>query len=246
MQWETSSTISTPADDHIHVWQAEFNQWRSRLGGLESMLDGDEIRRADRFLRLEDRERYVFAHGLLRRILGSCAGSGPPLLTFGTGPHGKPYLIREGSRGDHWSYNLSHSGDRILVAAIRERPVGVDVERISRSVEIESLSRRFFSAEEADHILRQPETARKAAFIDTWVCKEAFVKAVGEGLSMPLDSFSIEFDRNGTRIVRSRGKENPHLDRPWTLIRFSVAEDYSGAVAVGGEPPQVSGFLLVP
>jgi 4'-phosphopantetheinyl transferase len=233
--------------DAVHLWQAAFADWKTRLVELGSVLDAEETARASRFLRQEDGERYLFAHGLLRQILGACVGRDPGVLAFAAGPQEKPHLtLPEGGADPDWQFNLSHSGDRILIGVARGRPVGVDVERIARTVEVESLSRRFFSAEEADAILRLPQSARKAAFIDTWVGKEAFIKAVGEGLSMALDSFSIVAEGGGVRIVGAAGRRNPHLEQPWSIRRFSIADGYAGAVVVRGASLRVSGFLRVP
>jgi 4'-phosphopantetheinyl transferase len=141
-------------------------------------------------------------------------------------------------------FNLSHSGDRILIGASSCGPLGVDVERLSRKVEFESLSDRYFSPEEADAIRLHPEKGRRRAFFDTWVCKEAFLKAVGDGLTMPLDSFVVHFEGKRTMVRASKGKENTRLRMPWFLDRFRLAPDYVGAVALPIDSVVVNGFLL--
>jgi 4'-phosphopantetheinyl transferase len=244
MQEVSLDTIAVPTGAKVHIWQVACSAWNDRLPILESILSGIEVARANRFLRSEDRDRYVCAHGVLRRILGSCFDCRPESLIFGSGPHGKPFVNHPTKGRKPWRFNLSHSGDRILVAVTSAGSVGVDVERLARTIEIVALSRRFFSRLESEFILALPPSEQKRAFIDTWVCKEAFIKAVGEGLSMPLDSFAMRFDGERTAVGPGDGKANPHLESPWSVERFDAAPGYLGAVAVPAREMSVQRFDL--
>lgn len=244
MKWISTLHPRTPAEGEVHLWMADFADWADRLGDLKSILSPDEVNRSDRFLRDGDRDRYVFAHGVLRRILATCCGAEAGALTFGVGDHGKPFLVNRSAGSESIEFNLSHSGDLVLIGVASGCPVGVDVERLSRKVEFEDLSDRFFSPEEAETIRRQPEGERRRVFFDTWVCKEAFIKAVGHGLTMPLDSFTVRFDGERTTVGTSSGKDNPHLRMPWALHRFDLALDYVGSVAASAESVAVTAFRL--
>jgi 4'-phosphopantetheinyl transferase len=233
-----------PARGEVHLWMADFGDWVDRLADLKSLLSLDEVDRSDRFLRDGDRDRYVFAHGVLRRILAASCGCDSGALAFDLGDHGKPFLADPLAGSEAIEFNLSHSGDLVLIGVTSCCPLGVDVERLSRKVEFEDLSDRFFSPEEAEAIRLHPEEERRRVFFDTWVCKEAFIKAVGDGLTMPLDSFAIRFDGERTMVGTSAGKENPHLRTPWFLDRFEVTSDYVGAVAASAETVAITGFRL--
>jgi 4'-phosphopantetheinyl transferase len=223
---------------------ADFADWADRLADLKSLLSPDEVNRSDRFLKDGDRDRYVFAHGVLRTILASCCEAEAGALTFGIGDFGKPFLVDCPTGSESIEFNLSHSGDLVLIGVASGCTLGVDVERLSRKVEFKDLSDRFFSTEEAETIRRLPEGENRRVFFDTWVCKEAFIKAVGDGLTMPLDSFSVRFDGERTMVVTSSGKGNPCLEKAWFLDRFEVTSDYVGAIAAPAESVAVTGFSL--
>ena len=124
----------------------------------------------------------------MRIILAPYAGVEPESLAFGAGPNGKPKLV---GRGSSLAFNLSHTGDLALVAITAGPCVGIDAEVINALVEWEDLSRRFFSPAEAEEIRALPPALRVDAFFACWTRKEAFIKAVGGGLSMALDSFRV-------------------------------------------------------
>lgn len=228
----------------VHLWKADFSDWAGCLADLKSVLSLDEVNRSDRFLRNRDRDRYIFAHGVLRRVLAGCCGCEPATLTFGIGDHGKPFLTIPLVESERIEFNLSHSGDLVLIGVSSCCSLGVDVERLSRRVEFEELGDRFFSSEEAEAIRLLPEEERRRVFFDTWVCKEAFIKAVGDGLTMPLDSFAVRFEAERAIVGTSAGKGNLRLRTPWFLDRFEVAPDYVGAVAGSIETLAITGFLL--
>lgn len=244
MDWIYAKQPLAPEEGEIHVWRVHFEHWRGRLADLRAYLSSEEIERARRFLRDRDRDRYVFAHGILRWILGVCGGRAPADLEFESGEHGKPYLPDPPFEGPDLEFNLSHSGDCVLVGTSFGNPLGVDVEHTTRTVEFEDLSERFFSVEEATVVRQALESVRRRAFFDTWVCKEAFIKAVGQGLTMPLDSFAIRFNGLKTGVTEAAGKANDHLAVPWFLERFEVAEGYVGAVAAPVAEAGLRGFLL--
>jgi 4'-phosphopantetheinyl transferase len=130
----------------------------------------------------------MVARGALRCILAAYARCEPGVLVFRKGPHGKPALT---GPGEDIPFNLSHTGGLALVAIAGIGRVGIDAETVRSGIEVEDLSRRFFAPEEADEILALSPDARLAAFFTCWTRKEAFVKALGGGLSVPLDGFQV-------------------------------------------------------
>ncbi len=173
----------------VQVWRVAVSGESARTGLSSGVLSVAELERAARFYRDSDRDRYVCAHAALRGILGSLLNAEPCDLEFVTGDAGKPALA--GSGAPAVEFNLSHSGDVVLIAVGSGRPVGVDVERVSARPDLPALADRFFSKGEADRIRAVPQLARTQAFLRVWTRKEAYVKACGVGLSAPLNSFEV-------------------------------------------------------
>lgn len=214
-----------------HVWRGCLAETRTGLERLAAGLSREETGRAARFIRAEHGERYVFAHGMLRRVLAAYAGCPPQALVFAATPRGKPYLVApDAARGLH--FNLSHSRDLALVALARE-PVGVDLEYVLRRADMAGIAARFFSPDERRWLDTQPRESYRAAFFACWTAKEAYIKGIGEGLAHPLEGFSVVFDAGG-RSARIREAGATALFSGWSLRAFQPAPDYCGAIAARG------------
>lgn len=199
------------------------------LPKLERLLSRAELEQADRFRFARDRERWVTAHVTLRRILARLVRRTPGELTFAIGHRGKPALPL-GARAEPIYFNLSRSGDLALVAVARDGEVGVDVELIRPSLDVLAIARRMFAAEEYGALVALPEEERLPAFLRYWSRKEAVVKALGEGLSFPLQSFVLACEpRNALEAIRlgHEGREMPL----WVRILPPPRPGYTAAVA---------------
>ena len=165
-----------------------------------AMLSEDEQERYQSFRLSEDRQRYLVARALMRSVLsGYLADTRADTLQFIIGPHGKPELRHvDGVTPLH--FNLSHTRGMLVLAVSREAAVGVDAEMLNRRTRDLQLVKRYFTAQELEEYLRQPEENRQAYFLALWTVKEALVKALGMGLRVPLNSFSV-----------SLAGENPHV-----------------------------------
>lgn len=206
--------------------------WRVRLASTDqdqSTLSTDECERASCFHFDKDRNRFIIAHSSLRDILARYLHCEPQQLSFSTNRYGKPFLP------DHdIEFNLSHSGDYALIAVTRGRSVGVDVEQIRADVEIESLASRYFSQREISELMSLPVEQRTIGFFSCWTRKEAYIKAHGLGLSLPLDSFDVSLTPNKPVVLRAT-RPNPHEAAHWTILPLEIDSRYSGAVAVVGQ-----------
>jgi 4'-phosphopantetheinyl transferase len=211
------------------AWLDETEARRERLGAL---LSQDERARAGRFRFALHRDRFVAARGLLREILGVLLGEHPSRLAFEYGPRGKPSLAApfaaEGIR-----FNLAHA-DRLAVYAVaRNREVGVDVEAVRPLPDAERIAGRFFSCREQAALLSVAAAEREPAFFACWTRKEAFLKATGDGLWRPLDSFDVSF--LPSLPARVEGVEgDPSEAGRWSLAELRPAAGYVGAVAFAG------------
>ena len=216
--------------DVVHVWIAEFDELTRDLPMLETMLSPDEMARAGRYHSKCDREHYVAARGTLRVILARYSDGRPKWLRFSYGPHGKPMLASEGSI----RFNLSHSDGLVIYAVTLGREVGVDIERIGGAEDLDVLAEHFFSIRENAAYRSLPAAQRRDAFFACWTRKEAFLKARGEGLSLPLSDFDVEFAPDKPPALLSVNQRRATGSSEWTMHDVASPEGYKAAVVVEG------------
>ncbi|AFY29236.1 4'-phosphopantetheinyl transferase family protein [Cyanobium gracile] len=156
---------------------------RALLTPLGDLLDPDERQRLGRLRGEGDGERFLLGRGALRLFLGSWLGCDPAGLVLGAGPHGKPELLTPPPAAP--CFNVSHSGDLILLGFHPRRPVGVDVEQPRPVPEWQGIARRCLPPGEREAIGRLPEQRREQAFLAAWCRLEAHLKARGQGLFGP-------------------------------------------------------------
>jgi 4'-phosphopantetheinyl transferase len=229
---EWSSPQATPelARGEIHVWRASLSTDEPTLRSLEATLADQERERARRFIFERDRDRYIAARGILRDLLGKYLRRAPQSIEFVYGPHGKPVVASAASR-PAICFNLSHSHGLAVVAIGREREVGIDVELIRPEFAGEEIARRYFSAKEIDELSRLPAELRTEGFFLCWTRKEAYIKAKGDGLQIPLDSFDVSLSPGRPAMLSS-------VDEPrWGIKSFipSLNSELRYAAAVVAE-----------
>jgi 4'-phosphopantetheinyl transferase len=228
----TAANAIVLTNGDVHVWLISALEPPVSPDQLSATLSPAEARRAERLVRTEDRERFVIGRGLLRRLLASCMSMEPRHVELADGPHGKPCMA-PGSGRDELQFNVAHSGAWIAIALAAGRAVGVDIEQIRVLADAEALAARFFSASEAAALNRQPAALRLEAFFACWTRKEAILKAVGAGLTFPLDRFEVTVDpTEPPRVVSVGGFRDAASG--WTLANLSPGAGYIGAVATFG------------
>ncbi len=226
---------SSPPDDvtlqshQVDVWRVSLDLPVDSVKLLASSLSVDESQRAARFHFAGDKNRYIVAHGALRGILARYLCCEPHQLSFSRGKYGKPALIS----GEGMEFNLSHSGDYALIAVARGGRVGIDIERMRENTEWERMAHRYFSECEVSELMSLPPEHRIVAFFNCWTRKEAYIKAHGLGLSLPLDSFDVSLTPNEPAVLRST-YPNPHEAARWTLHALDASDGYAGALAIEG------------
>lgn len=169
----------------IRVWFADLTGFAGRRDAMRALLSADEIERADRFLMERLTDRFILRRGLLRVLLGRLTGQDPAGLRFDYGSHGKPELAGGPA------FNLADSEDALAIAVAAEGVVGVDIERLRPMESAEGIADRFFHAAERAALQALPADRHDEGFLLAWTRKEAFIKAAGVGLSMPLDRFAV-------------------------------------------------------
>jgi 4'-phosphopantetheinyl transferase len=232
-RWCVPPETLTLGGDQVHVWRAGLDQ-PSRIESLRDTLAPDERARAERFHFQSDREHFIVARGTLRAILGFYLKRAPESLSLRYSSHGKPFLALEsGEVPIH--FNMSHSHGMALYAVAYRREVGVDLELIRRGLEEEQIAERFFSRQEISTLRMLPAALRRYAFFLCWTRKEAYIKARGEGLSLPLDQFDVSLTPGEpAALLRTRPDSDEALR--WSLQELTPGPPgYVAALAVEGE-----------
>jgi 4'-phosphopantetheinyl transferase len=197
---------------------------------LRQLLNDDEEARASRFRFQRDSNFFAVSRGMLRRLLERYIGQRAERIRFQYGPNGKP-LIAENRSGTGLCFNLSHSQGVAIFAFVSSSEVGVDVERVRALTDMDEIARNFFSKREFASLRRLPTSEREMGFFSCWTAKEAYIKGIGEGLSMPLDRFAVSLGPS-EGAVRLRILTGEAASTPWSLYRFEPCPGYMAAVAV--------------
>jgi 4'-phosphopantetheinyl transferase len=186
----------------VEVVVASLAVARGSLGAAEELLSSDERRRADRFAFERDRGRFVMARARLRELLGARLGARPESVELEYGLRGKPALA-PGFRESGLRFNLSRCGNLAVYAFSYRHEVGIDAEGVRAVRDAQQIVARFFSEREHAAYCALPAAERPLGFFNCWTRKEAFVKAIGDGLGHPLDAFEVTLaPGEPARIVR--------------------------------------------
>lgn len=237
-----------PADSHpaapergeIHVWTIPLDPPAAEVEALGRLLADDERARADRFRFDRHRRRYAVGRGALRTLLGRYLGVEPRAVGFRYGPNEKPYL-EAGRAAGGLEFNLSNSDELAVVAFTAGIEVGADVERLRPMPDALDVAERFFSATERRVLSAVPEGDRERTFFRCWTRKEAYLKAVGTGITVPLDRFDVTLAaEDPPRILAMEG--DPEKAAAWTLAHLEPQPGYLGALAIQARPRRLLGY----
>jgi 4'-phosphopantetheinyl transferase len=231
-QWLAPPQTLSLDNNGVHVWRADLDQEPSIVGQFQHTLSVDERLRAHRFYFHQDRKRFIVGRGLLRTILGRYLDRAPEKLAFKYNHCGKPSIVSKAG-AEPIRFNVSHSHGTALYAITRDLEIGVDLELIRDGLEVEQIATSFFSRREVSALNALPAELRRRAFFLCWTRKEAYVKARGEGLSLPLDQFEVSLSPGEPAALLSTQPDSGETFR-WTLQDLSLASGYVAAFAVRG------------
>jgi 4'-phosphopantetheinyl transferase len=217
----------------VHIWRASLAGTTADRGWLVPILSPAELHRANRFHFDRDRWRFIAAHTALRVILSRYTAVRPEQIRFHTGDYGKPALAYPRSGLE---FNISHSHELLLVAIATGRAVGVDLEHIRPLDDFEAIAQRTFSPLENEALAAVPGPQRLESFFRCWTRKEAFIKALGQGLSYPLDQFHVTLAPDEPAALL-KIDQDPGAVARWSMHAFSPAPGYLAALVVAGQPP---------
>lgn len=227
-----------PGAGEVEVWTVPLDPPEAEVAALAALLAPDEAARAARFRFERHRRRFTVGRGALRTLLGGYLGVPAREVAFGYGAKGKPYLAeRPGGPPLPLAlhFNLSNSDELALVALCREAEVGADLERLRPMPDGLDIAERFFSAAERQALAAQPPEERDRAFFRCWTRKEAYLKAVGDGITAPLDAFDVTLGPGEPpRMLSIDG--DPARAAAWALVHVEPAAGYLGALALPARP----------
>ena len=232
LTWSLPPADLVLSSNDVHVWCASLEQPTPLVQQLAQTLSEDERIRGDRFYFERDRTRFIVGRGLLRTILGRYANIEPKQLQFCYGSRGKPALTNTVT-GGMLHFNLSHSQGLALYAVTRDRQIGIDIEHMHQTSDVEQLAKRFFSNREYTVIRSLPSSQKQEAFFNGWTRKEAYLKATGEGLAQ-LEQIEVSLAPGEPARLLSIAKD-PQASARWSLKTLTPAVDYVAALAVEGQ-----------
>jgi 4'-phosphopantetheinyl transferase len=221
--------IMLPADE-VHLWRVDLANVARREQKWEEILSADERARAARFRFSRERQYFTATRSLLRTILGGYLDSDPKALRFQYSEKEKPLLTQS---PNHVEFNVSHSGDVALLAFARGRDVGVDVEQLREDFDHKAIARRFFSEQEQVQLTALAPADRYHGFFRCWTRKEAYIKARGTGLSLPLRHFDVSLKPRDLNALLATRPDSGEASQ-WVLQEVSAGEGYVAALCVRG------------
>jgi 4'-phosphopantetheinyl transferase len=210
----------------VHVWRAHLDIARAARPGVERTLSEAERRRAGRFGSPRDRDRWVAARGALRGILAGYLGTEPARVALTATAHGK--LRVAGGNPASLRFSLGHSEGLAVYAVTAGREVGIDVERVREDRPWAAIAERFFAGPERAAVGALPSAGRCQRFYEIWTAKEAYAKAVGLGLALPLDEVVVVLAEPEPPRLELRGDGDPR----WRLVSLDVGAGYAAALVV--------------
>jgi 4'-phosphopantetheinyl transferase len=232
--------------EEVHVWCGGLLLTSEELAQCAAVLSPDERARAARLDFQRDRDRYVAGRGQLRMLAGRYLGIEPSVVAFVYGPQGKPALRGPG-RGSHvegpagaespagypLEFNVAHSQDVVLYAFCLGSRIGVDVEHVRPMSDQDAFASQFFSPAERRLLMSLDGSQRAEGFFTIWACKEAILKAIGSGLTRPINQTEVSIDGPGSVQVLSVDGVRAEAAN-WRLHTFEPEPGFRAALAVQG------------
>ncbi len=230
--WTMAAPQAKLAESDVHVWLVPIDHFTSTSLCLEQFLSSDEYARANRFHFERDRQSFITVRGILRILLAGYLNTAPGVLRFQQNTYGKPALLNE-TDALRLEFNVSHSGRLALIAIARGRALGVDIEHKRPLADADAIAAAYFSANERTAIHALTGGTKVDAFYACWTRKEAYIKAIGRGLFMPLDQFDVTLAPDEPACLLRVHNAQEELAR-WTLYSLDPAPGYAGALVAEG------------
>ncbi|MCP5095774.1 MAG: 4'-phosphopantetheinyl transferase superfamily protein [Chloroflexi bacterium] len=240
--WQSPPSNYKLFPDMVHAWAISLDRTAEMRDNLWPLLAADEQKRALRFYFDQHRFHFIVARGLLRTILANYLHTAPQTIQFIYGEHGKPELTPSfKENGNQLEFNLSHSKGMALIGVSWNRPLGIDIESVRPLDDGKDIARRFFSKWEYEQFTAVPLSQQPKAFFNCWTRKEAYIKAIGDGLFCPLDSFDVTLTPGtAAKLLRVHGSTKKAA--LWQLNHLEPRHGFVGAIIAANPKWQLSYF----
>lgn len=224
--WQSPPNIILLKTNEIHIWRAFISS--DQVENYKNLLTDEEMYRAGKYFFERDRQRYILSRGILKKLLSSYAKVKPENIQFIYNKYGKPYLNMP-SRSVEIQFNISHSEDIILLAFTYGHKIGIDIEYQRAEFADMKIAEHFFSPAEISALAMLPDNMRKKAFFECWTRKEAFIKAKGQGLTIPLDGFEVSVMPDEPAQLLNI-YDDPEEVKRWMMMNIETGGNYCGAL----------------
>ena len=235
--WRETSEILPVTSSEIQVWRIHLARPSVEILRLQKVLSADEQSQAARFHFDRDQRRFVIRRAVRRQLLAAQLETSPATIQIESANFQKPKIVSP-ENSKRLRFNCSHSADWALIAVAREREVGVDLEQHRPLPDAEDLAGKIFSDAENRELTALPPALKLQGFFNGWTRKEAFVKAIGLGLSYPLNRFSVSLSPNRPAAILEVADNPPALEK-WSMISLELNPDYSAALVFEGKKSDV-------
>jgi 4'-phosphopantetheinyl transferase len=235
--WQHLQGFPTLKNGQVHLWRANLALSTSEIEELSVSLSADEMVRANKFRFVQHKHRFIAARGILRQLLGNYLQVSPCNLSFTYSDRGKPRLAEDSAL----QFNISHSEAYALLGFTLDHLIGVDLEYQKPMTEAVKIAQRFFSPSEFKILAATPPEEQVQLFFRFWTAKEAYLKAIGTGLSGSLSEVEVVLNETQSRYLLTLPEAQPE-NSPWSLYPCSPETNYLGAIAINSDiqPQQIS------
>lgn len=228
IQWQSPLVLPSILENHVHIWKIEPAQITKDLLYFKKILSEKETTRANKLTLPKVKNNFIISRGILRALLAKYTRQKPEELIFEENQYGKLFL----KTSSNIFFNLSHSNDLTLLAFTLKNQIGIDVEFIRQNIDIESIAKKYFSSRETLELLNVSPEKKIPAFFNCWARKEAFIKAIGLGLSYQLSKFDVDVTSFGTKQIPINIKDPVYAQQNWQLFSLGLEENYAAAMVV--------------
>jgi len=226
--WIVPTDEANKLNKNVHIWLIRYDQSDQIFADSKHILSKEEKERSSRFHFDIDHKRFSVTRSLLKKYLGKIISRPPREIHFKFNKYGKPELLNS-PKEIH--FNVTHSGNLGMIAITDLAPIGIDVEQFRSEMTTGDIAKRFFSKMEVEAFLELEENEKLQGFFNCWTRKEAFIKAVGKGLSLPLNTFDVSLKPNEpAQLLAVRYKNETSKD--WTLTDIKLDHGYASAFII--------------
>ncbi|MFN8671515.1 MAG: 4'-phosphopantetheinyl transferase superfamily protein [Candidatus Sericytochromatia bacterium] len=214
--------------NHIYIYSIVFDDYYETLDFFYNLLKEDEIIRSNRFYFEKDKHNFIISRGLLRFLINKYTKIDYKKINFNKNEYGKPFLDNSNLK-----FNISHTKDRLLLAFSNNIELGIDIEKVREISLYKDIVKRFFSENEIKDFFSLDESLYQETFFTIWSRKEAFIKAIGQGLSFGLDNFDVSVLYEKPEIKNIRYEKNSiNINKKWLLFNIDVPKTHKAALVL--------------